>query len=175
MATLGHKLALAMTLMTVITSNQFARGAAAAQTSESLSLVTNIAATVAEVTNTVHVQAVDVNGNLQTTGGDTFKLIVEEQCSWVGQGQSCTPDPFAVVIPELPIEVIMTDNGDGTYEADYMVTGVAGLVSVSVDLVMKNSLYVEYYNYSDRTAVRATRPSERTADYGLYEQSNLDY
>lgn len=58
------------------------------------------------------------------------------------------PDPLAAVIPGLPMEKLMTDNGDGTYTADYVVSGSAGTVSASVELASAPTIFVEYFNLS---------------------------
>ena len=65
---------------------------------------------------TVVVQAVDTDGNRQTSGGDTFMLRVEQKCNVdITNSYLCILDPGHSNVAGLPIFTEMTDNGDGTY------------------------------------------------------------
>jgi hypothetical protein len=76
---------------------------------------------VAGITYTVKVQAKDVNNVSQTTGGDIFQLRVEDLCV-VSTHYGCDAVLPSQNLPGLPIIKKMTDNGDGTYSADYTVS-----------------------------------------------------
>ena len=65
---------------------------------------------------TVVVQAVDTDGNRQTSGGDTFMLRVEQKCNVdITNTYFCIEDPDQSNVAGLPLFIEMTDNGDGTY------------------------------------------------------------
>lgn len=94
--------------------------------------------------STVTVQAVDIGGISQTTGGDTFIMRLEQHCT-VTNSRLCVEDAASDNVPGLPTFTVMTDNGDGTYQADYTMTG-AGTITVSVELMSGNGDWLEYYN-----------------------------
>ena len=73
------------------------------------------------MTYTVKVQAKDVNNMSQTTGGDIFQLRVENLCT-VSTHYTCDLVAPSQNLSGLPIIKTMTDNGDGTYTADYLVS-----------------------------------------------------
>ena len=73
-------------------------------------------------TNTVHVQAVYTNGSNKITGGDVFYLCIDQP----------------------PTMMLMTDNGDGTYSADYT-SLVEATIDVSVFLNQGCGLIAEYF------------------------------
>ena len=65
---------------------------------------------------TVILQAVDTDGNYQTTGGDTFMLKVEQMCNVADSNTYfCVEDASSSNVADLPFFIEMTDNGDGTY------------------------------------------------------------
>ena len=78
-------------------------------------------------------------------------LLVQQVCTQVTT-YFCELSDQSDNVPNLPIMVLMTDNGDGTYTADYAVTGGSGTVSISVELIYVtsgNSLIARYFpNYS---------------------------
>jgi len=83
-----------------------------------------IANTLGGVTNTVNVQTRDSLGNNLSTGGEVFKLFID--------------NPYS--------EVLMTDNNDGTYSASYTVSAY-GTINVSVYKIELgvNGLYEKLY------------------------------
>ena len=95
------------------------------------STITGIGDTSAFAVNQVTVQAEDENGNWQSSGGDSFTLIVEQLCLW--DETNCNLESTQDSVAGLPISVPMTDVGDGTYTANYSVIA-PGTVTVSVDL-----------------------------------------
>ena len=62
----------------------------------------------------------------------------------------------------------MTDNGDGTYQADYSFTGGVGTsLTVSAELVAPdNGMWIEYYNNQSFSGV---------PDIARYEVSDINY
>ena len=76
---------------------------------------------VAGLTYTVKVQAKNVNNVSQTTGGDVFQLRVENLCT-VSTHYTCDPVAPYQNLSGLPIIKTMTDNGGGTYTANYSVS-----------------------------------------------------
>ena len=90
-------------------------------------------------------QAVDINGDPQTTGGDTLDLYIEQKCTYYGC--SCVEDADSDSVPGLPMLIRMTDNGDGTYEAPYMISGGSGTISASILIAQPdNGICGEYWD-----------------------------
>ena len=82
-------------------------------------------------------QARDALGNPETSGTETFMLIVEKQCTMLDQ-YYCRPDNSLNAITGLPIVKQMEYDSvlnDGTYSAPFTISGTSGTISVSVDLV----------------------------------------
>lgn len=115
------------------------------------------------VTNSVHVQAVDEQGNDRTTGGDFFFLHIEQLC-YVTDNYRCDLSLLQDNVATLPIIKQMTDNGDGTYYADYLVPE-AGTMTVSVVLLRQGGLYAEYFNNAFLDGVPALTRVENFLDY----------
>ena len=70
-------------------------------------------------TDAVTVQAVDTNGVDATTGGDKFFFVVEQLCELEASTNYCNPSAGSVDLPGLPTAVLMNDNLNGTYSADF--------------------------------------------------------
>lgn len=106
---------------------------------------------------TAIVQAVDVTGVAQTSGGDTFYLKVEQKCNVAGSGSLlCVEDIGHSNVAGLPLFILMTDNSDGTYQADYSFTGgVSTSLTVSAELVTGTGMWVEYYTNKDHIGTPA--------------------
>ena len=87
------------------------------------------------VPHTVTVTAYDTNCNRIWTGGDTFKLIIQNNGSSV---------------PGLPIDATMNSNGDGTYWYTFTLGGNSGTVSATIQVWTQGgstpSIYAEYWN-----------------------------
>ena len=66
------------------------------------------------IPNTLTVQAVDQNGDLKTSGGDTVVLFVEQLCT-LDTSDACVLSAEQDNVDGLPLSIGMTDNGDGTY------------------------------------------------------------
>ena len=94
----------------------------AMRTSHSLSIVSGdgIAQSFGAVTNSIHVQAYDEDGNPRTSGGDLFFLHVEQLC-YVTDNYRCDLSVNQSNVATLPIVTQMTDNSDGTYYVEYSV------------------------------------------------------
>jgi len=124
-----------------------------AATSASLSVMTvsGLAGTYRGETNSVQVQAFNVNGVASTSGGDVFFLRVENFCT-VTVNHRCDLSPDSANLSELPILTQMTDLGDGTYTSTYVITEY-GPVTVSVELMNVGGLYAEYFNNNSLTGV----------------------
>lgn len=101
----------------------------------------------AEVPSTVSVQAYGTDGIARTTGGETFYLKIEQLCT-VSGSTCCTLSAFQDSVPGLPIEVTMQDNGDGTYEHTYLITGGGGTITLSISVLTEGGAYAEYYTNS---------------------------
>ena len=98
------------------------------------------------IPNTVTVQAIDSNGDSRTSGGDTVVLLVEQLCT-LDASYACVLSAEQDNVDGLPLSLDMTDNGDGTYQADVTVGGV-GTVTMSATIFMPQ-IYGEYYeNYT---------------------------
>lgn len=139
-----------------------------AATSPSLSTITSgISDSFEGVTQTVTVQAVDVSGNDQTSGGDIFILKLEQDCT-VTNSHLCAESVSSDNIPGLPTFTVMTYIGSGQYQADYTITS-HGTITVSVELVSGNGNYVEYYNTKDFTGTA----DSKTGIY--YQDINYNY
>ena len=69
----------------------------------------------AEVPETIIVQAVDASGNLVTTGGETLSLKISTDGTTLN-------DDFDFR------SITMTDIGGGTYDASYLISGGSGMV-----------------------------------------------
>ena len=107
---------------------------------------------IVDLASTVTVQAVDENGDLQTAGGDLILLRVEQLCT-LDANDDCILSANQDSVPGLPIEEWMTDNGDGTYQADVTMSG-QGSVTVSA-LIYSSGLVAEYFNNSNLLAPAA--------------------
>ena len=59
----------------------------------------------------------------------------------------------------------MTDNGDGTYDADYSVTATSGTVTVSVDLVNSEGIVAFYWTNTALTGDPAITRVEPNIDF----------
>jgi hypothetical protein len=76
----------------------------------------------------------------------------------------CDLSPSSDNLAGLPIVTEMTDNGDGTYTADYIVSA-DGSVTVSVELV-ETGILVEYFtNRSISGIPEITRIENVSLDY----------
>lgn len=74
----------------------------------------------------------DSAGNQITTGGEFINLYVENL-------DGADDDS----VPGLPKTTLMTDNGDGTYSSDHIISGSGGTVAVSARV---QGLKAEYYS-----------------------------
>ena len=89
----------------------------------------------AEVAETIVVQAVNSSGSNLTTGGETLALFI---------------DTFDTTLVEdfKYRSITMTDNGDGTYEASYVISAGSGTVTARVHKISGNGIRGEYYSNS---------------------------
>lgn len=85
----------------------------------------------AGLANTVTVQAVDTSGFNQITGGESFVLRVENDCTLNDGWFKCVETADSSQIYGLPIEQEMKDEGDGTYTTTYIVMQ-GGAITLSV-------------------------------------------
>ena len=93
-----------------------------------------VASGVDGVATSVTVQAYDVYGSKQIFGRDSLILRIENLCSISSATALCHEDSNSAGIPGLPLVISMTDNDDGTYFAEYTVSGGGGDISLSVTL-----------------------------------------
>lgn len=89
----------------------------------------------AEVAETIVVQAVNSSGGVLTTGGETLALFIYTSATTLG-------DDFDYR------SITMTDNGDGTYEASYVISAGSGTVTARVLKIGGNGIKGEYYSNS---------------------------
>lgn len=99
----------------------------------------------AEVANTVTLQAVGTDGVYKTTGGDYFTITIEQLCN-PSTIFDCNLDAAQDSVAGLPISMVMTDNGDGTYAASYTISASSGTISVGVILMSGPGIQADYYN-----------------------------
>ena len=95
-------------------------------------------------------------------------MRVEQQCNVAGYGNLfCEEDAGHSNLAGLPLFTLMTDNGDGTYQADYSFTGGVGTsLTVSAELVTDNGMWIEYYNNKNFVGV---------PDIARFETSDINY
>ena len=118
----------------------------AAPISLSLSTVTGVTGGFkAEIPHTITVQAYGTDGLAKTLGGDIFNLKIEQKCSISPANKYCILDPAHDNVPGLPIDVRMQDNGNGTYEQTFMISGGGGTVTVSVSVLEVGGVFAEYF------------------------------
>ena len=99
----------------------------------------------AEVPCIITVQAVDTNGNDQTSGGDSFRISIDNHTTLVS-GNCSYLDADHDNVSGLPItDTMMTDNGDGTYSYTLLLRGTGGRATVSVSLLITGGLWGEYF------------------------------
>ena len=96
----------------------------------------------AEVPQTIRVQAVQTNGVAKTSGGDRFVLRIEQRCTL---SDICCRINGSDNVPGLPFEVVMNDNGNGTYEYTYTIRGGGGSATVSVFTPISGGSFAQYW------------------------------
>ena len=87
-------------------------------------------ALIAGNTHTITVTAKDTSGNRINTGGETINLKVTSECTPSCLG--CTAVAGSTFALTNPIDVTMTDNGDGTYTYNLNLEDKVGMVSFTV-------------------------------------------
>lgn len=102
----------------------------------------------ADVPNTVTVQAFDADGVVQTVGDDIFTLRVEHLCTPVNVF-TCDLVVGYDNVAGLPIESQMTYSGaDGIYTGSYTIPSSSGTISINVILESTGDL-IAWYFYND--------------------------
>ncbi|CAI2383457.1 unnamed protein product [Moneuplotes crassus] len=91
----------------------------------------------------VTVQAKDSSGTNLTTGGDYFLFNVFNQCQIITFGQ-CEMNADASDMQLSPNSLWMTDNGDGTYSAQYTAS-LSGNATVLIYLLQSEAAHAEIY------------------------------
>ena len=82
-------------------------------------------------------------------------MRVEDLCTPV-DAYTCTLDPANDAVSGLPMNIAMTYSSNGTYEADYTISGDSGTVSVSVIMAQNVGIWAQYWN----NITRAGTPAE---------------
>lgn len=90
------------------------------------------------------VQAYSEEGQIKTTGGDYYFLHVDDLC-YVTDNYQCVLSQNNYALEEVPIYTQMTDNGDGTYFANYTIARESQ-VTVGIIIARQGGLYAEYFN-----------------------------
>lgn len=111
----------------------------------------------------VTITAYEENGDPKTSGGDLFFLHVEDLC-YVTDNYRCDLSYENDKLPEVPIFTPFTDNGDGTYESEYVIQ-TAGTITVSAVLARQGGLYAEYFNNAFLDGVPAISRVESVLEY----------
>lgn len=87
----------------------------------------------AEVPETIVVQAVDASGNLVITGGETLNLKIYTSGTTLNENFNYR-------------SISMTDMGDGTYEASYLISGGSGTIEAKALRVIGSGVSGKYYS-----------------------------
>lgn len=99
----------------------------------------------AEVSNTITLQAVGTDGVPKTAGGDHFTITIEQLCNPTTVF-ICNLDAAQDSVAGLPISAVMTDNGDGTYQYSYTIVASGGTMSVGVVLRDGPGILADYFD-----------------------------
>ena len=96
------------------------------------------------VPQTVTLTAYDTDNNRINTGGESVNLRVEQLCTISSTDVRCALSGSNDNVPGLPIDVTMTDAGNGQYSYTFTLSG-SGNVSISVTVLSPGAIYAEYW------------------------------
>ena len=103
---------------------------------------------------TVTIQLYGTDDVARTTGGEAPTFRLEDRCATANNDIRCTADSAATPVTGLPIEVLMTDNSDGTYSHTFTTPGGItedAVVTASISVLTSGGLYAEYFDDRVRT------------------------
>ena len=109
----------------------------------------------AEVAQTVTVRAYGTDNVARTYGGENFYILIEQYCT-ISSNICCSLSGSQDNVPGLPIEVQMSDHGDGYYSHTFTITGGGGTTSVSVTTAVEGGAFAEYYTNTSRSGTPYT-------------------
>ena len=112
----------------------------------------------AEVPETIIVQAVDATGNLVTTGGETIALKIYIGGTTLNENYNYR-------------SITMTDKGDGTYEASYLISGGSGTVVATLARLNSIGIRGDYYSGPSLTGTLTTNIDSQIDFAGLVSGS----
>ena len=108
----------------------------------------------------------------RTTGGESLNLTVKEQCTpGTLDPTVCNATGTGGTVGDLPVDVAMTDNGDGTYSHTLTTEGnpnAEATVSLYISTVTGGGLVGDYYQDIDRTGpIFCKRIENPNQDWGV--------